>query len=129
MSEKLGQELRRIRQIAGSSLRMVEKETGISNAYLSQLESGAARNPSPQILAKLAEFYRVPYESLMEFAGYLHSGPPLGADGSAVRLAQGSGDRRLPSSLDIALSKANLNKEEEEMVAEYVAFLSARRKK
>ena len=67
----LAEQLRRIRMVKKVSLREVEKATRISNAYLSQLESGNATNPSPHILHKLAEFYGVPYTSLMKTAGYL----------------------------------------------------------
>ena len=43
----LAEQLRRIREVKNVSLREVEKATGISNAYLSQIESGNATNPSP----------------------------------------------------------------------------------
>lgn len=54
----------------GLSLRDVERKTGISNGYLSLLETGAARKPSPEFLAKLADVYGASYELLMELAGY-----------------------------------------------------------
>ena len=38
MRQQLGKELRRVRNLKGLSLRQVEGKTGISNAYLSQLE-------------------------------------------------------------------------------------------
>ena len=72
MTEKsLAEELARLRRIKKASLREVEKATGMSNAYLSQLEKGDAKNPSPSFLYKLAEFFEVPYESLLASAGYL----------------------------------------------------------
>ena len=43
----------------------------VSNAYLSQLENGKIQQPSPTILNKLAEIYRIEYITLMELAGYL----------------------------------------------------------
>src|SRR5579875_231349 len=67
----LGQELRRIRELHRLSLRAVEIRTGISNAYLSQLETGKVEKPSPNYLYKLAEVYQIPYELLMEKAGYI----------------------------------------------------------
>jgi len=54
------------------TLRQVEGATDVSNAYLSQLENGLVSNPSPNILNNLSEFYDVPYEILLEKAGYLH---------------------------------------------------------
>jgi transcriptional regulator with XRE-family HTH domain len=63
--------------LSGATLREVETKTGISNAYLSQLESGKADRPAPRILHKLAEFYGASYTALMEAAGYLQ---PVSAD-------------------------------------------------
>lgn len=68
---ELGSELRRIRKARGATLRGVEDATGISNAYLSQLENGKIAKPSPNFLYKLSGFYEVPYEDLMKAAGYV----------------------------------------------------------
>ncbi|WP_439373849.1 helix-turn-helix domain-containing protein [Bradyrhizobium sp. DASA03120] len=70
MTDRLGPFLAKARASSGKSLRAVERETGISNAYLSQLETGKIRAPAPQNLHRLAELYRVPYELLMELAGF-----------------------------------------------------------
>ena len=65
MEHRLGEELARLRQVKGRSvsLREVERQTGISNEYLSQLERGVATKPAPDVLQKLAKFYGTPYES------------------------------------------------------------------
>src|SRR6516164_11475920 len=70
---ELGPLLADLRTAKGLSLREVEEATGkaVSNAYLSQLENGKIRKPSPNVLHRLAEVYVVPYEALMEKAGYL----------------------------------------------------------
>ena len=68
--EQLGTYLKRARKTVGLTLRAVEGETGISNGYLSQLESGQVRRPSPVNLHKLSELYRLPYAEMMEAAGY-----------------------------------------------------------
>lgn len=68
--EQLGTCLKRARKTAGLTLRAVEEKTGISNGYLSQLESGQVRRPSPMNLHKLSELYRLPYAEVMEAAGY-----------------------------------------------------------
>ncbi|MHC4710377.1 MAG: helix-turn-helix domain-containing protein [Planctomycetota bacterium] len=62
-----------LRVAKGLSLRQVEEATGnaVSNAYLSQLEKGKIQKPSPNVLHSLAAVYAVPYEALMEKAGYL----------------------------------------------------------
>src|SRR5260370_16287276 len=55
------------------SPREVEEATGkeVSNAYLSQLETGKISKPSPHILYALSTALGVAYESLMERAGYI----------------------------------------------------------
>ena len=70
MSE-LSHALSRLRSLRGKTLRAVEEETGVSNAYLSQLENGSVKRPRPQVLHKLADYYGVAYEDLMTAAGYL----------------------------------------------------------
>ena len=68
--QKLGPYLKTIREANALSLREVERKSGISNAFISQMESGKVKQPSPVILYKLAELFGVPYESLMALAGY-----------------------------------------------------------
>ncbi|MCC6588154.1 MAG: TIR domain-containing protein [Bryobacterales bacterium] len=63
--------MKRLRKARGLTLRAVETETGISNAYLSQLETGKAENPSASMLKKLADLYRASSQALMQQAGYL----------------------------------------------------------
>jgi len=110
---ELGALLADLRMAKGLSLREVEEATGkaVSNAYLSQLENGRIRKPSPNVLHGLAEVYAVPYETLMEKAGYL-----LPAEGRA-----GGGRRRLG-----AFSIDDLTAEEEAELLKYLAFLRFR---
>lgn len=68
--QSLAQALKIARQSCGLTLRQVEESTGISNAYLSQLENGRTTNPSMHMLSKLARLYRLPYSELMSAAGY-----------------------------------------------------------
>lgn len=46
-----------LRKKAGLTLRQVEKDTKISNAYLSQLETGKIDNPSYKIVMTLINYY------------------------------------------------------------------------
>ena len=71
--QELGLYLKELRIVKDLSLRDVEKKTNntVSNAYLSQLESGKIAKPSPHILEQLAKVYEVPYEDLMAVAGYM----------------------------------------------------------
>ena len=68
--ENYGEYIKALRASKGLTLRDVEKKTEVSNAYLSQLESGKIKQPSPTTLYKLAELYEIKYEILMEKVGY-----------------------------------------------------------
>ena len=111
---ELGAVLSDLRNAKGFSLREVEQATGkaVSNAYLSQLENGKIKKPSPNVLHSLAEVYVVPYETLMEKAGYLL--PPEGRN---------SGRRRRLAAFAID----DLTAEEEEELLKYLAFLRSRK--
>lgn len=76
-AEALGAYLKSVRAGLNFSLREVETATDsqVSNAYLSQLENGKIAKPSPHILHALAGVYHVPYERLMERAGYIAPTP------------------------------------------------------
>ena len=112
-SSELGALLADLRKAKGFSLREVEEATGkgVSNAYLSQLENGKIKKPSPNVLHSLAEVYVVPYEALMEKAGYLL---PTEERGGARR-------KRLA-----AFAIDDLTAEEEEELLKYLAFLRSR---
>jgi transcriptional regulator with XRE-family HTH domain len=111
-SSELGTVLADLRTAKGFSLREVEEATGkaVSNAYLSQLENGKIKTPSPNVLNSLAEVYVVPHEALMERAGYLL--PSEGKTGRRKRLA--------------AFAIDDLTAEEEEELLKYLAFLRSR---
>ncbi len=68
-----GDYLREMRKAAGLTLRQVEAIVGVSNAYLSQVETGKRPAPRPETIKKLAEAYRAPVEELLAQAGYLDS--------------------------------------------------------
>jgi len=67
--------LKKLRARKGVSLKKVEEGTGISNAYLSQLETGKRRRlPNPTRLKALADYYNVSIQQLLEKAGYYEEG-------------------------------------------------------
>jgi transcriptional regulator with XRE-family HTH domain len=76
-----GAYLRDLRRVRRLTLRAVEEQSGVSNSYLSQVEHGHIRQPSPHVLQKLAAVYGVAYEALMARAGYIRPGvvPPAPA--------------------------------------------------
>jgi len=107
----LGSYLRSLRETLSLTLRAVEKETGISNAFLSQLESGKVKQPSPIILYKLAKVYQVSYEELMEGAGY-----PVPSNHSGTMQSPPIIFNRL----------GNITKEEEQELLDYLAYIRSR---
>ena len=113
-SSELGALLADLRNAKRLSLRQVEEATNrtVSNAYLSQMEQGKIRQPSPNVLHSLARVYGVPYETLMERAGY-----PLPS--------RESGSARQRKSALFAID--DLTAEEEEELLKYLAFIRSRR--
>lgn len=75
---ELGPYIRHIRKSRGNrgswSIRAVALRAGISNSYLSQVETGQVKQPLPDVLKKLAQALDVPYLDLMKAAGYLPEG-------------------------------------------------------
>jgi HTH-type transcriptional regulator, competence development regulator len=71
MSERLlGTVLRDARVERGMSLRAVERASGISNAHLSQLETGKIGKPDLALLWELASLYQLDFEELLRLAGH-----------------------------------------------------------
>ena len=66
-----GHFLKSLRDRQRMSLRDVEKESGVSNPYIAQIEKGDRPPPRPEILRKLAGVYKVTVRELFMRAGYL----------------------------------------------------------
>jgi HTH-type transcriptional regulator, competence development regulator len=117
----LGPYLASIRLVRRLTLREVEEATGgeVSNAYLSQLENNKISRPSPNILHALAKVLSIPYETLMEKAGYLAPATP---ELDVLRAASPAKKAR-PSIFD----NEKLTPEEEESLLAYLAFLRSRK--
>jgi transcriptional regulator with XRE-family HTH domain len=65
-----GQFMKSLRERQRMSMRDAEKESGVSNAYISQIEKGDRPPPRPDILKKLARAYKVTVRELLLRAGY-----------------------------------------------------------
>jgi transcriptional regulator with XRE-family HTH domain len=107
---KLGTFLAAARKKKNLTLRAVERATGISNAYLSQIETGDVREPSPTMLAKLSDLYAIPCEITLAYAGY-----PVPGTGNADGAAS------------IASRIGRITEEEEVALLEYLDFLRTKR--
>lgn len=64
-------QLKDLRKLKGYTIREVSDRSGVSLAYISQLENGNRGVPSPEILKKLSEGLNTPYAGLMKLAGYI----------------------------------------------------------
>lgn len=65
---KIGQVLSMARGISGKTLRELERETGLSNAMLSQIETGRIKQPGFQSVVKIARALNVKLDILAEHA-------------------------------------------------------------
>lgn len=71
MERNFSEYLKSLREKQRLSLREVEQESKVSNAYIAQIERGDRPPPSPDILRKLAPVYKITVKELLEAAGYL----------------------------------------------------------
>jgi transcriptional regulator with XRE-family HTH domain len=106
--------LKSLRDTRGLSLREIERKIGVSNAVLSQIESGQVKRPSPNTLFKLANLYGVPYDELMDRAGYPMPSKHEGNEQSAQTVFNRLG---------------TITKDEEQELLDYLAFLRSRTKR
>ena len=67
----IGPYLKQLRIERRMTLREAAEQAHLSNAYLSQIETGARGAPSAKHLRHLAIVYAVPVRELFEMAGYL----------------------------------------------------------
>jgi transcriptional regulator with XRE-family HTH domain len=111
---QFGEYLKAARQRKGLSLRAVEDAIAISNAYLSQLEQGKIKQPSPVVLNKLSQLYDLSYAEMMRLVGY----PVPGDD-----------DTEEEEGLGLAARLGPVTDEEEEELLDYLEFLRSRRNK
>jgi hypoxanthine phosphoribosyltransferase len=104
---ELGEYLREQRRALGLTLRetaMRTGEEGLSRSYLSQVETGKIRRPSPETLSLLVTAYQADYDVLLRKAGY---------GGASADQAPGW----LPA------DTARLNPDEQRTVAQYIEYL------
>lgn len=113
----LGTKLKDAREHLQLTLRQVEEASGISNAYLSQLENGKILKPSANILYKLSTLYKVNLNSLLAAAGIIST-----SDQSAELSTEDE------VSNNIAFYAENLSSDEKTQVLEYIKFLRHKKK-
>lgn len=68
--------VKQLRIAKGMTLEQVARALGTHRAYISTIENGRARPPSPRFIAKLARLYTVDGKELLRVA-YAEKAPPL----------------------------------------------------
>lgn len=62
----IGKNIRKLRKSKGLTIKVLAKESEVSNGYISDLENGKETKPSLDILGKLAKVLEVPITKLLE---------------------------------------------------------------
>ncbi|MGE7827831.1 helix-turn-helix domain-containing protein [Paenibacillus sp. NPDC093718] len=71
MDHIFGSYLKEMRENKGWSINQLAQAADISGSQISRIENGLRGIPKPQTLRKMADALEVPYEELMNRAGYL----------------------------------------------------------
>jgi transcriptional regulator with XRE-family HTH domain len=114
---KLGRLLQHYRELRKLSVRRAATMAEISSTYLSQLETGSIKDPSPRVLHRLAQAYDAPYAELMRAADYV---VPMEANRTKGESPADPWDLALRTTSPLTL-------EEREALAEYLAWYRSRR--
>ena len=125
-SKTLGALLKELREANKLTLREMEKRTGISNAYLSQVENGQIKKPSPNYLFKISEALNYPYEALMERAGHV---VPKKDAASSDKSKYGWESTEQSKAFAIFSSIRDLTEEEAEALVEFLNWRRSRQEK
>jgi len=110
MEQTVGKILKQARELKRLSLREVEIQSGVSNAYLSQLENDKIKKPSANTLYKLAELFNINFDDLMVAAGIVEKKKEVKHEGH------------------FAFSSENLTPNEEKELIEFLKYLRFKNK-
>ncbi|WP_067931249.1 helix-turn-helix domain-containing protein [Alicyclobacillus kakegawensis] len=70
-AKSFGAYIKKLRESRGYSINQLATYADVSAAHISRIERGLRDIPTPDFIQKLAKGLRVPYEDLMEQAGYI----------------------------------------------------------
>jgi transcriptional regulator with XRE-family HTH domain len=112
---ELGRRLREVRERRGRSLADVAAAAEISPAYLQKLEAGGVKQPSPNVVYKLADALDLDYSELMSLAGYVAPATPRA--------------RKRRNELTYALSSEPLTDDEAQELALYLDWYRDRKRR
>jgi transcriptional regulator with XRE-family HTH domain len=111
-AETLGSVLKAERQKREWSLRRAERESGISNAHLVQIENATISRPDHNVLFALAGVYGLRFDRLLRLAGYI---------------SEGATPRRSPYGAVAWKALGELSPDEQREVVDFIADLRRRR--
>jgi HTH-type transcriptional regulator, competence development regulator len=113
--KSLGSTLKESRDLNSLTLRQVEEATGISNAYLSQLENDKIKKPSANVLYKLASAYKMELNTLLSAAGIIEK------SNNSEKNDSTDWEKR------IAFYTEEMSEDQREKVLEYIKFLKSKK--
>lgn len=116
--KSLGSTLKEARELIPLTLRQVEEATGISNAYLSQLENDKIKKPSANVLYKLASAYKIELNTLLSAAGIIEK--------SAKKESNTETNNEWLNRL--AFYADNFSEEQQNEILEYIKFMKYKSK-
>lgn len=67
--DNFGKQFKELRNSKNISLRQLERQSGVSNSFISQIERGKRNIPKPSTLEKLAKGLRISKEEIFKMAG------------------------------------------------------------
>ncbi len=111
--KSLGQTIKAARELIPLTLRQIEEATGISNAYLSQLENDKIKKPSANVLYKLANILNVELDTLLAASGIIEK--------------DAAKPNRLLNNVAFSADGGGITKEEEEELLQYLKFLRSKK--
>lgn len=110
----LGLYIREQRTSKKMSIRKLAEEAGISHTEIKRIEDGLRRQTSPQVLRSISGALNVPYEELMEVAGYIDNN------------THSTGGIVVPAGI---MGADDLTEDELTEVNQFIEFLKNKRKK
>lgn len=129
--ESFGKQLRTLREKRHLTVNQLATYSGVSAAGISRIENGKRGVPKPATIKKLADALKIPYEELMQTAGYIETVQETGVSYDTVRTLLEKAETYELHDLSL-LERENwrhLSKEDLVLLDKYFAFLSAEAKK
>ncbi|XBP66690.1 helix-turn-helix transcriptional regulator [Bacillus velezensis] len=129
--ESFGKQLRTLREKRHLTVNQLATYSGVSAAGISRIENGKRGVPKPATIKKLADALKIPYEELMQTAGYIETVQETRAPYDTGRTLLEKAETYEPHDLSL-LERENwrhLSKEDLVLLDKYFAFLSAEAKK